>query len=156
MRQLLLYLEIIVPSNVPAILILPAQLISPFIDVPAFKLLYQSLKKSIRFDVQARIDGTINEIAALTSGILLGALGLMAFIELIHFSVFLFVLLIIWAFITARLYKEYRNSLERALQQDLTATESDIDDPLIVQFRALLNAPEKFTLKLNQHPELTV
>ncbi|MCK9206209.1 MAG: hypothetical protein M0P66_03780, partial [Salinivirgaceae bacterium] len=88
------------------------------LEVPSFKLLYQSLKKSIRFDVQAKIDGTINEIAALISGILLSTLGLLAFIKLIHFSVFLFGLLLVWAYITFKLYREYRKSLEEALQQD--------------------------------------
>ncbi|MBI9068395.1 MAG: hypothetical protein JEZ09_13960 [Salinivirgaceae bacterium] len=88
------------------------------LEIPAFKLLYQSLKKSIRFDVQAKIDGTINEIAALTSGVLLSILGVLSFIKLIHFSVFLFALLAIWTFITIKLYKEYRNSLEKSLLED--------------------------------------
>ncbi|MGE4288474.1 MAG: NTP/NDP exchange transporter [Salinivirgaceae bacterium] len=88
------------------------------LEVPSFKLLYQSLKKSIRFDVQAKIDGTINEIAALISGLLLGGLGLLVFIKLIHFSVFLFLLLVVWSFITVRLYKEYRKSLEESLKEE--------------------------------------
>jgi AAA family ATP:ADP antiporter len=119
------------------------------LEVPAFKLLYQSLKKTIRFDVQAKIDGTINEIAALTSGILLGTLSILAFIELIHFSVFLFVLLTIWAFVTVKLYKEYRNSLERALQQDISDDIKDVEDPIISQFKTLLKNPERFLIKLN-------
>lgn len=86
------------------------------LEIPSFKILYQSLKKSIRFDVQAKIDGTINEISALISGLLLGGLGLLTFIKIIHFSVFLFVLLAIWAFITMRLYREYRKSLEETLK----------------------------------------
>ncbi|MGD9992160.1 MAG: NTP/NDP exchange transporter [Salinivirgaceae bacterium] len=94
------------------------------LEVPSFKLLYQSLKKSIRFDVQAKIDGTINEIAALISGLLLGGLGLLAFITLIHFSVFLFLLLAVWSFITVRLYKEYRKSLEESLKEE-TEPESE-------------------------------
>ncbi len=94
------------------------------LEGPSFKLLYQSLKKNIRFDVQAKIDGTINEIAALTSGILLSTLGLLAFIKIIHFSVFLFVLLVIWAFITVRLYREYRKSLEDSLKEK-THTEKE-------------------------------
>jgi hypothetical protein len=95
------------------------------LEVPSFKLLYQSLKKSIRFDVQAKIDGTINEIAALISGLLLGGLGLLAFITLIHFSVFLFLLLAVWSLITVRLYKEYRKSLEESLKEE---TELDSEE----------------------------
>lgn len=93
------------------------------LEVPSFKLLYQSLKKTIRFDVQAKIDGTINEMAALTSGILLSVLGLLTFIKLIHFSVFLFVLLGLWTIITLRLYKQYRHSLEKSLTEKHSDTE---------------------------------
>lgn len=119
------------------------------LEVPAFKLLYQSLKKTIRFDIQAKIDGTINEIAALVSGVLLSILGILSFIKLIHFSVFLFVLLIAWALITIRLYKEYRNSLERALKQNINDGSLEFRNTIIDQFSGLLNNPEKFTLKLN-------
>ncbi len=120
------------------------------LEVPAFKLLYQSLRKAIRFDVQAKIDGTINEISALTSGILLSVLGALAFIKLIHFSVFLFALLIIWSLITFKLYREYRNSLERALKQDIEDSEEDEEkNPLLRSFEHLLNQKEKFIIKLD-------
>lgn len=119
------------------------------LEVPAFKLLYQSLKKSIRFDVQAKIDGTINEIAALTSGLLLGVLSILSFIELIHFSVFLFALLVAWAFITVKLYKEYRNSLEQALQQNIQDKQDTDEDPIIAQFKSLLTNQKKFCVKLD-------
>jgi len=119
------------------------------LEVPAFKLLYQSLRKSIRFDVQAKIDGTINEIAALTSGILLSILGLLTFIKLIHFSVFLFALLIVWTLITIRLYKEYRNSLEDSLKQDISDEDDLINKQEIAQFNTLINKPKQFLTKLN-------
>jgi ATP/ADP translocase len=117
------------------------------LEVPSFKILYQSLKKSIRFDVQAKIDGTINEISALTSGILLTALSAIVFIKLIHFSVFLFILLIIWLIITIRLYKEYRNSLEQALKQDIATNNNNIE----IFYRQFINHEniEKIYYKLD-------
>ncbi len=119
------------------------------LEVPAFKLLYQSLKKSIRFDVQAKIDGTINEISALVSGILLSILGILSFIKLIHFSVFLFALLIIWFVITLRLHKEYRNSLEKALKQDISDTGDETENTVIQGFKNLINTPKVFLAKLS-------
>jgi len=118
------------------------------LEVPSFKILYQSLKKSIRFDVQAKIDGTINEISALTSGILLTALSAIVFIKLIHFSVFLFILLIIWLIITIRLYKEYRNSLEQALKQDIDTNDNGNAD-IYRQINTDKITPEKILYKLN-------
>lgn len=95
------------------------------LEVPSFKLLYQSLSKKIRFDVQAKIDGTINEISALVSGIMLSVLGLIVFVKLIHYSVVLFGLLLIWTLITLKLYKEYRNSLEKSLKQETHAGDQE-------------------------------
>lgn len=118
------------------------------LEVPAFKLLYQSLKKSIRFDIQAKIDGTINEIAALISGILLSILGILSFIKLIHFSVFLFALLIIWFVITLRLHKEYRNSLEKALKQNISGDDASIENSIIQSFKNLIGTPQRLLTKL--------
>jgi len=85
------------------------------IEAPSFKILYQSLDEQIRYDVQARVDGTINEFAALTSGLILAGLGALSFFKLIHFSYVLVGILIIWIFVALRLYKEYRGSLQEAL-----------------------------------------
>lgn len=97
------------------------------IEVPSFKLLYQSLNKKIRFDIQARMDGTVNEISALISGIMLSILSLLSFIHLIHYSVVLFIILLVWVYITVNLYKEYRNSLEQALKTGYTGITQKTD-----------------------------
>lgn len=87
------------------------------IEVPASKILYQSLDAGIRYNVQARIDGTVNELAAFSSGLLLTGLGLIAFVKIIHFSWFLLFILIIWAFVGARLYAAYKLSLGSSLEK---------------------------------------
>lgn len=120
------------------------------LEGPSFKLLYQSLKKSIRFDVQAKIDGTINEIAALGSGILLSILAILSFVDLIHFSIVLFLLLVIWFFITIKLYKEYRNSLEKALKETTDGSEKT-ENHIINQFKNLITKPDDFLTKLNHY-----
>jgi ATP:ADP antiporter, AAA family len=87
------------------------------VEVPSFKLLYQSLKAEIRHDVQAYVDGTINEIAALSAGLLLAVLGLFEFFKLIHFSYALLVILIIWFFVSRKLYIEYKLALQKSLSE---------------------------------------
>lgn len=104
------------------------------LEMPSFKLLYQALARKIRFDVQAKIDGTINEIAALLSGLILYTLGIIAFVKLIHFSVVLLILLGIWTFITLRLYKEYRNNLEKSLEESKELDIDNVETNLIKSF----------------------
>ncbi len=104
------------------------------IEAPSFKLLYQSLDPSIRHDIQARIDGTINETAAVTSGLILTILGALPFFKLIHFSMALMVILVLWFFIALSLYRRYKNSLNQTLasyRQDEPARgmSGDTEDP---------------------------
>ena len=87
------------------------------VEAPSFKILYQSLKAEIRYDVQAYVDGTINEIAALSAGLMLAFLGLFEFFKLIHFSYSLIIILIIWFIVSRKLYSEYKLALQKSLAE---------------------------------------
>jgi len=81
------------------------------VEVPAFKVLYQAVDASKRFKVQTRIDGTINEIAAVTAGLFLTILSLLAFINLEHFLIVTIVLVLGWVYFAYILYHAYHKSL---------------------------------------------
>ena len=87
------------------------------VEAPSFKILYQSLKAEIRHDVQAYVDGTINEIAALASGLLLALLSFFEFFTLVYFSYSLLIILVIWFFVARKLYLEYKNTLQKSLAE---------------------------------------
>ena len=86
------------------------------IESPSFKVIYQTIDEKIRYEIQSGMDGTVNEIAALSSGLILAGLGVLSFIKLIHFSWVLFFIIIIWVFVAFRLYTEYRKSIRKALE----------------------------------------
>lgn len=86
------------------------------IESPSFKVIYQTIDEKIRFEIQSVMDGTVNEIAALSSGLILAGMGVLSFIKLIHFSWVLFIFIIIWAFVAIMLYSEYRKSIRKALE----------------------------------------
>jgi AAA family ATP:ADP antiporter len=86
------------------------------IESPSFKVIYQTIDEKIRYEVQSGMDGTVNEIAALSSGLLLAGLGVLSFIKLIHFSFVLLFIIILWIIFALKLYTEYRNSIRRALE----------------------------------------
>ncbi|MGE0077201.1 MAG: hypothetical protein AB7S48_04995 [Bacteroidales bacterium] len=87
------------------------------IEAPSLKMIYQSLDPSIRYEVQARVDGTINEMSALASGVFLTILGLFSFIHLIHYTYFLIGIIVLWTIVTFKLYRGYRRSLEETLEK---------------------------------------
>jgi ATP:ADP antiporter, AAA family len=86
------------------------------IEGPVLKIIYQSLPSSIRHEVQARVDGTINETAALAAGVILALLGLFSFINLIHYSFFLIGFIIIWFIVAVKLFQGYRKMLRQTLE----------------------------------------
>ncbi len=86
------------------------------IEAPVLKLLYQSLNPNIRHEVQARVDGTINELAALLSGIILTVLGLIASFTLIHYTYVLLGTILVWVIISISLFKGYRKTLKDTLE----------------------------------------
>ncbi len=85
------------------------------IELPSFKILYQSLHKSIRHEVQAKIDGVINEFSAMFAGVVIFILSTIEGIKLIHYSYFLFVILMVVLYLAFQLYSEYKNSLKSVL-----------------------------------------
>jgi len=87
------------------------------IESPSMKILYQSLDSGERFDVQARIDGVVNEFTAFTSGLIMAGLLLLSFVEVIHFSYILIFLLVLWVIIGITLYRSYRHTLNDTLAQ---------------------------------------
>ena len=87
------------------------------IEVPSSKILYQTLDVNIRYDVQARIDGTVNELAAFSAGLLMAGLAMISNFKLIHFSFVLIIILVFWIISAVRLYNAYRDSLNTSLQK---------------------------------------
>ena len=87
------------------------------VEVPSSKILYQSLDPAERFDVQSRIDGTVNELAAFSSGLLMAGLALISGFKLIHFSIVLVVILLLWIILAFRLHRSYRKSLRDSLKK---------------------------------------
>lgn len=85
------------------------------IESPSFKVIYQTIDENRRYEVQSGMDGTVNEISALSSGLILAGLGILSFVKLIHFSLVLIVITILWVYFAAKLYREYRNSIRKAL-----------------------------------------
>lgn len=86
------------------------------IESPSFKVIYQALDENIRYEVQSSVDGTVNEIAALFSGLILAGLGILSFIKLIHFSIVLIFITALWIFVAFKLYAGYRNTIRKALE----------------------------------------
>lgn len=86
------------------------------IESSSLKVLFQAVRIKMRPELQSGMNGTFNEIAVLSSGLVLSALGALSFIKLIHFSWILFAITALWLFVALRLYLEYRKSILKSLE----------------------------------------
>ena len=99
------------------------------IESPSMKILYQSLDSDERFDIQAKIDGVVNEFTAFSAGLIMAGLLFLSFITVIHFSYILVFLLVVWVILGFSLYRSYRKTLNKSLasarssETDVTANE---------------------------------
>ncbi len=87
------------------------------LENPAFKLFFLPLDIKIRFDIQTRVEGVVNEFAVLIAGAAQIGLGLLVFFELIHFSYFILVLAGVVVYLSTKLFEEYKTTLKAALER---------------------------------------
>lgn len=86
------------------------------LESPAFKLLFLPLDIKIRFDIQTRIEGVISQIAGLVAGSIIIALGVVTWIELIHYSYLVIGVAAVVVYFADKLFGEYKKTLKIALE----------------------------------------
>ena len=129
-----------------------AQSLKYSLEVPAFKILYQPLPQGVRYDIQARIDGSVNEGAAVLSGIILLGIGLLPFGSGLFYLYMIIAVVSGWLLGGTRLHKRYRNALERSLARGREKLEKTMRE--IPRFRDLFdniifNNPKRSALVLD-------
>lgn len=86
------------------------------LENPVFKLFFIPLDGRIRFNIQAKVEGIMNETARFIAGLLIFALAFIPFFKIIHISLFLVGLVIAYYFVVNRLYAGYRNKIRLKLE----------------------------------------
>ncbi|MEQ8906164.1 MAG: cyclic nucleotide-binding domain-containing protein [Ekhidna sp.] len=87
------------------------------LENPAFKLFFLPIDIKIRFDIQTRIEGVVNEVAVFVAGAMQMALGLLVFFELIHYSYFILALAGGIIYLAGKLFEEYKKTLKSTLEK---------------------------------------
>ncbi|MFT7157660.1 MAG: AAA family ATP:ADP antiporter [Parvicella sp.] len=91
------------------------------LESPAFKLFFLPIDIKIRFDIQTRIEGVVNELATLIAGVVQIGLGLLIFFKLIHFSYFIVALAIVVVYLSGKLFNQYKLTLQQTLNEQKKA-----------------------------------
>lgn len=86
------------------------------LENPVFKLLFIPLDGRLRFNIQAKVEGIVNESARFVGGAIIFALAFIPFFKIIHISIFLVGLVVAYYFVVNRLYGGYRNKIRLKLE----------------------------------------
>jgi ATP:ADP antiporter, AAA family len=86
------------------------------LENPVFKLLFIPLDGRIRFNVQAKVEGLINESSRFVAGILIFLFAFIPSFEVIHISIVLFVIAAVYFLIVNKLYSGYRKKIREKLE----------------------------------------
>jgi hypothetical protein len=86
------------------------------LENPVFKLFFIPLENRVRFNIQSKIEGLANEGSRFIGGIIIFVLALFPFFTLIHISIFMLVLAVIYFVIVNRMYHGYRHKIRLKLE----------------------------------------
>lgn len=120
-----------------------AQALKEGIELPSFKLIYQTLNKKIRFLVQAQIDGSVNEFSALFSGLILVGLSSLTFIGITEISAVMLFIILIWLYTAFALYRSYKKSLASGLKTEEISNERKLIVPVSESILTNIKASQK-------------
>lgn len=91
------------------------------LENPTFKLYFMPLDNRIRFDIQTKVEGVVNETSRFIAGGLIILLSFLSFFELVHYSYALVLVLVGYFLIVDKLYDEYRNRIRLKLEKQQRA-----------------------------------
>jgi hypothetical protein len=86
------------------------------LETPVFKLFFIPLDSRLRFNIQSKVEGIVNEGSRFIAGLLIFALAFVPFFEVIHISIVLIVLGVAYYVIVNRLYGGYRSKIRLKLE----------------------------------------
>lgn len=86
-----------------------------FLD-PSFQILYQPIPVAERLSFQSKIEGVPKSLGNVFAGVVLAVFANLKSLTTIHYNFILLAVLVFWAWISYKLYHEYRHLLKRLLQ----------------------------------------
>jgi AAA family ATP:ADP antiporter len=88
------------------------------LDSPTFKLYLLPIESSIRIDVQTKIEGIVTAFANVVAGGLIILITQFNLFDLIYITVFTIPLFGLWYFVTNRMHRSYRQTLQDTLTKN--------------------------------------
>lgn len=86
------------------------------LENPVFKLFFIPLDNRLRFSIQSKIEGLVNESSRFIAGLLIFGLAFVPFFNILYISVFMLLLAGAYFIVVNHLHHEYRNKIRLKLE----------------------------------------
>lgn len=86
------------------------------LETPVFKLFFIPLDNRLRFNIQSKVEGFVNESSRFIAGLLIFLLAFIPFFKIIHLSMLMAALAVVYYFVVNRLYGGYRGKIRLKLE----------------------------------------
>ncbi len=96
------------------------------IDAPIFKFYYVPIDKSIKLDSQTKMEGVVTALASTIAGGVIVLINSSKAFSLLSITLFTLPLLIIWYWVTNRMYAGYKETLQGSLVKNKAKLEKNI------------------------------
>ncbi|MEM6523538.1 MAG: HEAT repeat domain-containing protein [Bacteroidota bacterium] len=87
------------------------------LENPTFKLYFIPLDNRVRFNIQTKVEGVVNESARFIAGAIIFGISFVSFFEDIHYLYFIVALVVGYFIIIGKMHLEYRNKIQLKLEQ---------------------------------------
>lgn len=129
------------------------------IDEPTFKYYYVPMEKSIKIDAQTKIEGIVMGIGSTLAGGLIVLINSFEITNLLSITLFTIPVLVVWYWVTNRMHKGYRETLQSSLVKNKSETEKNIvkeytlDSVLWIEVNGTIEEKVIYGLKLMEKLE---
>jgi ATP:ADP antiporter, AAA family len=114
------------------------------LENPVFKLFFIPLDNRLRFNIQSKVEGLMNEGSRFVAGVLIFAFAFVPFFKIIHFSVLTALLVVLYFIIVNKLYSGYRFKIREKLESASDHQQDKLERGFAViktKLEQLLSAP---------------
>ena len=116
------------------------------LENPTFKFYFMPLDNRVRFNIQTKIEGIVNESSRFFAGVIILSLSLLPFVTSIHFSYLLGIILIGYIFLIGKIYSEYRTRVRKKLEDQSSDEDTQPEKNLFGKLKSLLVSTSRKSL----------
>ncbi len=97
------------------------------LENPVFKLFFIPMDSRVRFSIQSKVEGLMNEGARFIAGVLIFAFAFIPFFKVIHISALVLILVVLYFVVVNKIYQGYRSKIREKLEESTDVKQEKLE-----------------------------